>query len=312
MTDRLIIEGQVIRHVRETVVSEAPLDSLASRLVTRLPTTFPTLPSAAATRFLAFDPNAGRGLILLEVKPRHHTIQVMHHGGTYPEDAARADADHISRFRVLLPYTYFVFPFSTREINGQMTNFTVDGGSLYWRKDPYRHDDPTLVIAPVPNVDNGGGICWGSTARPGRSLSEHLDALVNEFFLTQFNEDLGHRTPFGTSLTEWERNSQSGLDFLSWPFWDSDQAHSVTMESIWTQNIGGARLPNMADINPSFVEIPPLPEDFTVARAQQWLAQLNPGQRRRLSAAITLNEEPEPMETETAAAAPTRRRRTNG
>lgn len=291
MADRIVIEGSMIRHVRETLISEAPLESLSQHLVTRLPTIFPVLPSAGPTRYIGFDPNTQRGLMIVEVAPRTRSIQVRHASGQYPDDEARAGRSAVGTFRVNFPFSYFVFPFRTSEqTDGALTNFTIGNTALYWRKEPFR-DAATdqFYIAQCPNIDTAGGICWGGTINPEGSLSAHVDAMINEFFTTQFNEDLGHRTPFGHSLIQWEDDSQTPLSYLGWPMFGT-RGLGQTIENIWnTWAHNRAPIPNMAELNPAFVDIPELPQNFTVLRARQWLDTLPAQTRTRFVAALELS-----------------------
>jgi hypothetical protein len=285
MVDKIIIEGDTVRHVREETLSQATLASLAPHLTTRLPTTHPVLPQNPA-RFVYFDPEAGRGLILIERKPQQHTIAVRHRGTSYAADAARRDADGFSRFAVQLPFQYFAYTFRNQvNVPGQLINFTVDKSFLFWAREPIRAPNDVVYVAPCPNVDTSGSICWGGTISDSSSLSARLDDLVNNFFTTTFNEDLGHRTPFGNSLLDWETNSTEPLAYRSWPFWDS--ATAIPVSGIAT-HIGEAPPTNIAELNPSHIDLPTLPANFTVARAREWLDGLSDGARRRILMAAGL------------------------
>jgi hypothetical protein len=294
VTDKMVIEGSIIRHIREQVIAEAPLADMAPHLITRLPTIFPVLPSTGATRYLGFDPQSHRGLILVELQPRTHNIVVQHQPlahSRYRQDAERRNADDKSVFKVALPFTYFLFAFNVREtLPGILSNFTVDGASLWFRREPIREYTDTLIPAQVPNVDSGGGICWGSTVRPQNSLSAHIDAMINEFFHTTFNEDLGHRTPFGTSLLEWERNSVNPMAYYNWPMWE-EEFDAITLNDLWQRNIHGIPAPDVMQLNPSFVEMPELPPEFTVLYAKEWLAALPEAARNRMITAATQVQE---------------------
>lgn len=291
--DKVEIEGSVIRHIRTTVMSEAPLSEVQPRLVTRLATVFPVLPSAAPTRYLEFDPNTGRGILITEQAPQLRRIRVRHTRGrdaVYRDDAAReADSDGASAWNVMFPYTYFVFPFRmTEQTAGRLSSFTIDGTMLLFRRDPFRSQEDTFWNARTPNVDNGGGICWGGTLSPQPSFSAHIDYMINTFYTSTFNQDLGHHTPFNNSLTEWEAHS-GPLDYLTWPMWDGPGAQNIN--AIRAYLVGGQPVPNIAELNPAFVALPELPQNFTVLRAQQWLNSLPEGARRRFVVALSTTPE---------------------
>jgi hypothetical protein len=287
MSEQLIIEGDIVRQIRTEIISEAPLQSLAPFLTTKLPTTIPVLPQNP-TRFLYFDPNAKTGIIIVETKPRRHVIQMLHERGDddhidYPEDFKRKDDDNISRFNVLLPWQYFAYTFKVELAGDSFTSFQVDRSSLFWAPEPYRTEDQLLWVAKCPNVDEDGRICWGGTASHETSLSARIDDLTNNFFVTIFNSHLGHTSPFDHSLTEWEKHSDGLLAHRDWPIWEPNLGTPVTSIA---ERMLQAKPTNMADLDPSFVNIPPLPENFTVARAQHWIAGLDDGTRRRLLAAV--------------------------
>lgn len=286
-TERFVIEDDVVRQERIEVIRTLPLEAVANRLVVKAPATFPLLPASAPTRFLAYDENTGLGYIILEKQPRKHTIQVRHYSGNYPDDEERADENGIARFDVLLPYHYFGFAFRKR---ANQTAFTVYDGQLFFRKTPYTETDTLLWPAATPNVDDAGGICWGATVHPHPTMAEHIDAMVNEFFVSVFNEDLGHFTPFGHSLTEWEENSEPFGAWMDWPYWDNVAPRTLD-QVIADFGDGLPRERDMYTLNPAFVELPEMPENFSVARAVEWLNGLRPEQRHRIVLAASRTAE---------------------
>lgn len=288
-TEQIIIEGNIARRVRMEVLNETPLDNLAEHLTTRLATTLPVLPQNPA-RYIHFDPEERTGIVLIETRPRRHMIQVRHQDDRFPADAARRDEDGLSRFNVQLPYQYFAYTFRFNTRADALANFTIGSAFLFWAKDPIRTDEDLLYVARCPNVDNAGSICWGSTHSDSSSLSARLDDQVNNFFTTIFNEDLGHMTPFGTSLLAWEENSEDALGWRDWDYWTN--ARTVPVKEV-QEYIGLAPPTNIAELSPSFIDIPALPQNFTVARAQEWLSNLDPGAHRRILAALNTMPEPE-------------------
>lgn len=284
-SDRIVIEGSIVRHERIDVVSESALSELEQHLVRYEATTFPVLPHG--TVFLSYDRNTGVGMLLVETKPQRISLGILHRRGENREDAAHnLGADRINRFTVQLPYQYFAFKFRLN-INptGAPYNFTVDAYHLYWRRLPFTKPDDTLIVAHLPNVNDRGGICWGSTLEhtPNDNLATRISAMVNMFPHTTFNEDLGHQTPFGTSLLRWEQDSENPLNYMNWEIWEN--AAQLTTSDI-AARLAMPPLP-IAEINPYHIEIPELPENFTVGRAREWLNGLPEGTRRRMLLAIT-------------------------
>lgn len=293
MAEQIIIEGDVVRHVRTELLAESQFSELAPFLTTRLATTLPVLPQHPV-RYISFDPDNGRGLMLVETKPGRHIIQVRHTGDRYQLDAERRDEDGLSRYNVQLPYQYFAYPFTmVTGADQALRSFTVGRAFLFWAKDAIRDLADTVHPARCPNVDEAGSICWGSTSSDSTSLSARIDDLVNNFYLTIFNEDLGHLTPFGTSLLDWENESDDPLAWRDWDYWNNVRA--VPLNEITTY-LGSAPPTNMASLDPSFVDMPELPTNFTVARAQTYLESLSPGAHRRLLAALATVPAPDPEE----------------
>lgn len=286
--EQIQIEGNVVRHLRIETVAESAFDGLAPFLTTRLATTLPVLPQHPA-RYISFDPESGRGLIIVETKPGRHVIQVRHSGDRYETDAQRMDPDGLSRFNVQLPYQYFAYPFTMIVAGERLRDFTIGGAYLFWAKDAIRTETDLLYPARCPNVDGSGSICWGSTNSDSTSLSARIDDLVNNFYLTVFNEDLGHLTPFDTSLTEWEEASEDPLAWRTWDYWDD--VNGRPLNSI-AEYLNHAPPTNVAELNPSHIDIPELPGNFTVARAREWLSGLTDGARRRIEAALAPEEVP--------------------
>lgn len=284
MVERLEIEGGLIRRVRIETLAEAPLESLSEHLVRRIATTFPVLPSHPV-RFMAFDGDTNRGIFLVEQAPGLRHIRVTHRReSNFHDDATRNNDGLTGVWRVQFPWQYFAFVFNHEVRGSTLVNFTIDGTSLYWARETLRSGDHQLIPAPVPNVDITGGICWGNTHAESSSLNARMDDYINNFTSTTFNEDLGHFTPFNHSLTEWERNSteDNPLGWMTWEIWSHN--NPTTPNQLAAQSIPGS-LQNIAEINPSFVDLPTPPENFTIARARQYLDALNPAAQRRFIAA---------------------------
>lgn len=286
-TERIVIEGSIVRHERVSVVNETALSELERHLVRYEATTFPVLPYG--TVFLSYDRNTGQGFLLVEQKPQRISLGMVHRRGHPDEGHNRANG--IDHFNIQLPYQYFAFRFRLGiNTTGTPFNFTIDNYHLYWRNMPFTQPTDTLQVAALPNVNERGGICWGSTLAhtPNDNLATRINAMVIMFPHTTFNEDLGHRTPFNGSLTQWEEDSVHPLNYMNWPFWQNTPTFTAD------QIMGIFNMPPlpMAEINPAYVELPELPQNFTVGRARQWLNSLPDNTRRRMLQAITEIAEP--------------------
>lgn len=295
--ERIIIEGDRARLERIELLSETPLAALAPHLTTRLATVMPVLPRNPV-RYLAFDPNDGRGLMLVETPPKRTVLTMRHRTDTnHRIDAARArdSDDGLARFYVQTPYQYFAYAF-TFDVSGEaLARFGISRHYLFWARDPISEPSSPIWRALCPNIDETGSICFGGTPSDSTSLAAKVDDLVNNFFTTTFNEDLGHATPFEGSLLDWERDSETPMSYRNWPLWEEPPLRVEQLPSY----VHETPITPIAEINPTHVNLPELPENFTVLRARRWLQQLDEGARRRITYAIQhLTEDNTPVTEE--------------
>lgn len=282
--EQIIIEGDKATLVRHEIVTETLLANLAPHLFVEKPVSMPMLPQNPV-RFSHFDGTAGKGVFLIETYPRRTWMRMIHDRGEgdFPDDEAReTDENGIAVFNVHIPWQYFAFPVTfTRNAEGQLIDFTVHRSRLYWAKKAIHTVDDELFIAPAPNVDELGYICWGGTGADTTHLHGRMDHLVNNFWSTVFNEHLGHQTPFGGSLTEWEANSEGIEPHLQWDWWDSRRARKITVKDVMITAHDGTEI-NLASLDPSWTNMPDLPQNATVGRFREWIDSLPEGARRRL------------------------------
>lgn len=294
-TDRIVIEGRIARHEQVTVIGEAAVDDMRSFLTRYERTWFPRLPQNTAA--IALDRNTGYGMVMVERSPRREVINVQHRvGSRHTDDAGRRP----QRWNVMVPWQYFVFGFRFDTAGETLQRPVITSHYLYWSPTQYREDDHQFWPAPCPNIDDYAGICFGGTQNENNetSLDGRINYMVNTFYETAFNEDLGHVTPFGTSLTAWEADSENMLNYVNWAWWQTPtgtqrniRRSPITLQQIFEHADDGP-LPIM-QINPAHVDIAPLPENMTVARTIQALNELPEGQRRRIIAAVAhIDDEP--------------------
>lgn len=283
MTDRIVFEGGLVRHERVEVVSQAPAETLSPHLVRRIAATFPVMPSHPV-RYMTINGDANTGLFMVEQPPARRSIRVRHSSGIYEDDYERREAgESFGIWQVQFPWQYWVFTFRTQMRGLTFGDFVIDESLLYWARDQWGAITDRLWAAPVPNVTESGSICWGNTNATNASLAARIDDYINTFTATIFNEDLGHNTPFDRSLTTWEANSEPGSLWRDWAFWDDPGDHLTTTI---TDIAEMQRRPpiNMATLNPAFITPPDIPQDFTAARAREYLAGLTRPALQRIAA----------------------------
>ena len=287
MTQIIEIEGDLARRVSREVIQEMPLADILPFIENRPPITMFHPRSAIFTYWNESDPRNKQVKYLCELPP-----------------GIRSIVKSGRRYRLAIPWTYFVFGFTMGAAgdindgaNWQMVDYLV-----FHSRDRFEGPEHRLWTAFLPNVYEDGRICFGTTGVPTRqSLMNRVDQMVNEWYLTQFNNDVhGSRThplPFNGRLPNgwalWVNATRDhGLQAIQqMPEWDvTDQSiPSWTVSEILTGM--GAR-PSMIAFPQERVQIgtvtdavPAIQMPWTFGRIEEWYAQLDPVQRFRVRTA---------------------------
>lgn len=288
MTQRIVIQGDLVQLVDETITKSIALSEWLPSIESRPPMHLPVLPRA--TRGIWYDPSAmisQKLVILMEMEPQTITMDM----------ASR-------QYRLAIPWTRFVFTCSTVGNVPNTLNWRMDDYKIFWSK--LRYTDATkedMIPALLPNVYRDGRICFGSTGVNGNmTLADRLDATVNRFYSSVFNRDLDIRFPSGTCSTwrRWETASaRDPMVWMNWPeladgdtIYDHYSWQMLTAHEALTPN---TRLETV--VAPD--GIPPLAIGATFGHAAEWWNALTPVQRTRLSAAIANNPQTPVTEPET-------------
>ena len=294
MTDRIVeIRDGIARVIDQTVVATGALPDIAKHLQTRVPTIFPVLPDH--TRIVAFDPDNNRGRLIVQTPPEIVGFRVRfdnQYQRMPKEDRARADRNGYYTFQVQFPWAihYFGFVVDTgkterakegygKVYHEELQGFLIDETGYYWSDKPITSMDQYIFPAQMLNINNKGGICWGSTTGPTQTLAERLDALVKNFYATQYNDHYGYRVPPKyKSYTQWEADKDP-LCYLTWPMWDiRNNPEGITV---------GRRL--QAYMDQSLVHadgaIPAPPPTFTIGRLVEWFETIPAHEKLRFAAA---------------------------
>lgn len=307
MTRRIIIEGQMVRLVEEAIVGETTLNDLRPLLATRAPTIFPVQPDH--TRIAAFNPEKKKGIIIIELLPARHNLRVFYDRGEIgctPRDYGRADDQQRANFNIQLPYQYFVYTYEleTRgdlNYDGQIADFTLNRGDLYWRKEPLTGITDLLIPAQIWNVRNAQ-ICWGYQRHDTQTLAQRIDDMVKNFPFTDFTAHYGSPVPNGyDDYTAWEEASEGNpFVFRDWTDFDTAYGHGLTVKSLIDRAIENTDEVLLADTTRTFDAIPEPPPMFTIGRAIDWFENLPENLRPRflwaLNRYLTGAEPPEGLE----------------
>lgn len=258
MTIIIEIEGGLVNVVERVVTASIPIGEWLPHIEKRNPIHVPTLPPG--TRAMSWDPRDPNDQILsvlIELQPS--IIQMDYQG----------DIRTLS-----VPYTRFFFEARTSNAQDNML-WSLTNYRIFWAKTEYEDPDKKdMIAALLPNVYEDGRICFGSTgADVNQTLAKRLSQTVNEFYASQFNNDLAIRRPQGArGWRQWERMTQN--DPTGWMEWsDLDPSQGIHMmrsynnliQQTATQGIG--RFEPMVAANP----IPEVPIGASFGRVQQWI-----------------------------------------
>lgn len=135
------------------------------------------------------------------------------------------------RYRLAFPYMYLIMNMNTRSIDKTYMGF---------RNKPMEEDDDMLHWMPLPNQYDKGNWCWGAGLQidPASSLRQKVDAIMNHFTNSSFNDDLkdylAPRIPadfkvkatgavVALTFKAWEKMTKDGMDACSikWVPWKS-------------------------------------------------------------------------------------------
>lgn len=294
MTQRIMIEGGIARFLETRVTAEVPLADLMPHLVQRLPTITPILPDG--TRLIAYDPESKNGVLAVEVSPRVTTMDMHFDGGDHGaehEDYARRDNHNHAKFKLALPYLIFAYNFSfnpttvteryDRVVLGQDIRFTIKDVILYWRNAPLRKPTDGLWVAKIPNLYEGGGICWGDTTADTTTLAARVDDQIKNFFIHGFTNHLGMKRPVNdvSSFTDWE--TQSAKNPVFWTGWEEWKTPANKTFADLSTSI---QLPTVGETPTTILDLPEPPRVFGIGRAREWTATLDPRARRVIAQAI--------------------------
>lgn len=287
MTQRLIIEGDLVTVVEEQVLSRARLADVLPLIENRPPITLLHPRTAIFTYWNEQNPQAKTAKFLCELPPGIRSIVKLGR-----------------RYRLAMPWTYFIFSFRT---SGNVTsggNWSMEDHRVFHAPERVNDYQSRLWSAFLPNVYDNANICFGSTGVPtDQSLQNRVDQLVNEWYLTEFNNDViggrSHPLPFNAAFPTpgfrpWvdataEHGAAAWRDFPEW------NAAPGTIAS-WTV-AEALQQPDMTRTLPTITErIPELTMPATFGRTEQWLREsLTPLQRGRLRIAMqnVAQDEPE-------------------
>lgn len=208
----LRIEGDLAEIVTETITKQVPVAQLQQQLIDMVPKkgseiTTPALP--VGTRF--FVRKGGYEFYVIEQEP-HKRVMVTG-GDTTPGWFKGKKTQHYG-----MPYVVFVIqvPEGAKQV--------TPGFRVFFRTEPLNSLDDPLLIAPLPNLDDRGTICVGSTpAAQGQTTRYAIEEVIANFWGSQFRYGGQSIVPNGVFekgkrpglFDNWGSHSDGG-DFKKW------------------------------------------------------------------------------------------------
>lgn len=208
----LRIEGDIAELITEHITKQVPVNQLQQALVDMMPKqgteiSTPALP--VGTRF--FVRKGGYEYYVIEQPP---TKRVMVTGGDSTPGWFKGKKTKL----YAMPYVIFVI-----QVPEGATQVTP-GFRVFFAQEPLNSMDDTLLIAPLPNLDNRGTICVGSTpAAVGISTRYAIEEVIANFWGSQFRYGGQSIVPNGVFppgkrpglFDNWGSHSDGG-DFKKW------------------------------------------------------------------------------------------------
>jgi hypothetical protein len=288
MTNQILeIEGDLVKVTERKVIKQIKLESLMPHLVRKDPVTFPVLPASA--RFVHFDPttpNMNKLYILAEIPPGIRTIT-----------KENKNAVNKRRYRLAFPWTYFWF--TAVQEGGLTRNYTITDYRCFHARQRFEGPPGEFYVAFCPNVyKDNATICFGSTGAPPGPIDQQIDHIVNNWYVSEFNDHLDRTDmawPFGgNSFKNWvDRTATDGPSaWKNFPEWDSGIRKKFTITDLIGQGV--VRITQMT----GELVIPEIPTPMTFGRAEEWWRGLSPVNRGRLKVAMgnLIEDDPDSIE----------------
>lgn len=268
----LEIVGNIATYKTVTINRRVPLAELLGRVERAPRIVAPTTPRSSV--FFAWDQEGreNKMYMLCETPPSVRSI-------------VKANGARKFRYKLGMPWTYFWFIATTVDITRvDVTHeWSISTGHIFMSKDKYNGTETPLMVAPLPNVNATGEICWGSTAANRRqNLADQIDERVNGWYLSEFNDHLDRhiRFPYGEkNMGRWVRETETNpMAWRDWPEWDLTDRR-FTVKTLLEQQ---GREFTMLERYPAAEFIPPAPLPMTFGRWEEWAADIPSDQRFRL------------------------------
>ena len=263
---QVVMEGDLVRIIEVKTVKQANMADFLPLLQTRQPIHIPALPKNLSHLGANPMPNGDTEVdLVIEFLPQPR--QITWHA---------RDNDPTSTFRLAMPWTYFVFNMHTSDA-ALRTAWTCQNWKVFWTKKKVTSLTDNMMRVFLPNVYEDGRICFGNLGRAGNtSLAEFVDATVNTFWISTFNNHLTVPLPGDyKNFDEWA--ADTAVTEACWEKWKMlDNKKVGTLQEI----LRGGR----DRFAPVIVEgtIPNVPMPLTFDAIDQWFALMDDNGKARM------------------------------
>lgn len=126
--------------------------------------------------------------------------------------------------KVSMPWQYFQVSFETSDDNIYGIKETFNSLKVYWAFERLTGLDSRVFRAYVPNTGSDGVICLGDVYPEGETTRDRIEDLVDNFYESHFNNDLGWTLPYSwvdnnNAQNIWERETaRTGI--LTYKKWE--------------------------------------------------------------------------------------------
>lgn len=281
MVQTLEIQGDEVRIVETQVVRKAALKDLMPHLVQRPPISIPNLPRTAV--FVHWDeqnPMRKVMYLLAELNPGVRTI-TKGYGGSK------------RKYRLAFPWTYFWFVCVNEGTRWAITNYKA----FHTPKQYNGQVSAELFTAFCPNINRErADICFGSTGAPPGPIDTQIDWIVNNWYVTEFNDHLDAEMtyPFnGRNFKNWvDETAKNPACWTDFPEWTNGKRKKWTVQDL----LSDANLNIRPEVLEAAYVIPEIKVPLTFGYAEEWLKEKvpNPTDRYRLlkSLEVLVKENP--------------------
>lgn len=287
MTKELVIQGGLVQEREVTILRQIPLEKLTPHLVQVKPVTIPVLPRTSV--FVHTEETATRKVVyfLCETPAGIRNITKENKAG-----------GNKRRYRLAFPWTYFFVSAVAEGVN--LDRFAITNWKAFHSRVQFNGLPGEFYVAFLPNIyKDTGEICFGSAGGPLGSLADQVDHIVNNFYVTEFNDHLDRNDmvfPFGgNSFKGWvdATNDRGASAWKDFPEWDTGVRKKFTLPDLL-----GAGVARSEKIEGTTV-IPEIPSPMTFGRAEEWWRTITPQDRGRLKIALgnIVEDDPDAIDT---------------